>query len=64
MSCKVSGYNNKLTNLQKPPSYWNKDKKITYQNEANLILETLKGANSFLEGRLLQKIRDYQVYID
>lgn len=50
----------RITNLQKPPSTWDLDKRKAYASEAKQILDALRGANAFLEKRLRQKIRFYQ----
>jgi guanosine-3',5'-bis(diphosphate) 3'-pyrophosphohydrolase len=52
----------RITNLQAPPAFWKKDKVIAYQAEALQILETLTGANAYLENRLKNKIKAYAVY--
>jgi len=52
----------RITNLQSPPSYWNNQKKINYQNEARIILEELKAGNEFLAMRLETKIAEYKKY--
>ncbi|PLB85229.1 hypothetical protein C0T31_12025, partial [Dysgonamonadaceae bacterium] len=53
----------RITNLQPPPSHWNKLKKTGYLLEANYILKELQGANEYLENRLAEKIVEYQDYI-
>lgn len=53
----------RITNLQEPPKFWNTEKRINYQREAQLILDTLKGENPALEERLQQKIVAYGSYI-
>lgn len=53
----------RITNLQKPPHKWDNSKKIEYKKEAESILEILKGANEYLEKRLLEKISEYEKYI-
>jgi guanosine-3',5'-bis(diphosphate) 3'-pyrophosphohydrolase len=53
----------RITNLQPPPSHWNKLKKAGYLLEANYILKELQGANEYLENRLARKIVEYQDYI-
>ncbi|WP_428663982.1 HD domain-containing protein [Runella sp.] len=53
----------RITNLQTPPSHWDTAKKIEYRNEAVIILEELKGGNTFLEERLRLKITEYEKYI-
>ena len=51
----------RITNLQKPPSSWNAEKKEKYQEDAKLIYELLKESNSNLAERLLTKINAYDV---
>jgi len=53
----------RITNLQEPPKYWNTEKKENYLKEAIVILDTLKGANQFLEERVEKKIKEYEKYI-
>ena len=54
----------RINNLSKPPHYWTKEKKIKYQAEARVILDTLGGVNSFIEARLAHRIEAYGQYID
>lgn len=54
----------RITNLQKPPKSWDSLKKRKYKNEAETILEKLKGANQYLENRLRSKIEEYEQYLD
>lgn len=53
----------RITNLQEPPQFWNADKRKKYQQEAQLILDSLKGKNPSLEERLQQQIIAYGKYI-
>ena len=53
----------RITNLQKPPAYWESDKRKEYQKEAQIILEELKGGNAYLEHRLKEKIVGYGNFI-
>jgi len=53
----------RISNLQKPPAHWDKNKIVDYHEMAGIILLQLKGGNAFLENRLQQKIIDYQVYM-
>lgn len=53
----------RISNLQSPPHYWTKEKKIYYREEAILIYENLKDASSFLALRLANKIENYQAFI-
>lgn len=54
----------RISNMQKPPSYWDQFKIIAYQKMARVILSTLKGGNAYLEQRLEEKILDYNQYIN
>ena len=53
----------RITNLQEPPTHWDTLKKQNYREEAVEILTQLKGANTFLEERLTEKIKEYKEYI-
>jgi len=53
----------RITNLQKPPQFWDTFKKENYRQEAIQILQYLKGANTYLEQRLAEKITEYEKYI-
>lgn len=53
----------RITNLQPPPKYWNKDKMSKYRDEACCILEQLGEANLFLAERLKMKIYGYSQYM-
>ena len=53
----------RITNLQPPPSHWNKEKRIKYKKEAQVILDELKGGNEYLAKRLEAKIEKYEIYI-
>ena len=52
----------RITNLQPPPSYWSRDKKIRYRDEARQIHAMLKEGSDFLATRLLTKIEGYGEY--
>ena len=52
----------RITNLQPPPSHWDKAKITRYKNEASLILNELGEANNYLAQRLNNKIKEYQQY--
>ena len=54
----------RITNLQKPPKNWGKNKMLNYLIEAKLINETLKGKNEYLNNRLQTKIVEYQKYAE
>ncbi|MFK5893893.1 MAG: HD domain-containing protein [Pseudomonadota bacterium] len=52
----------RITNLQPPPNYWNKEKINNYRQEAILILESLCVANPYLAKRMQIKISAYKRY--
>ncbi|MFC1750291.1 HD domain-containing protein [Pseudomonadota bacterium] len=52
----------RITNLQPPPSHWNRDKATKYRDEAKRILDELGEASLFLSNRLKAKIDSYRVY--
>ncbi len=54
----------RITNLQKPPKIWDKQKITSYLEEAKLISHTLKGKSEYLNNRLNEKIIEYQEYIN
>src|SRR6056297_526953 len=54
----------RITNLQKPPKYWKKDKIRNYLTEAKLISMVLNNKNEYLNNRLQNKIVEYQKYIE
>lgn len=54
----------RITNLQPPPSKWNKKKRIKYHEETRLILHALKDGNTYLANRLKEKIKNYSDYIN
>ncbi|MCP4110979.1 MAG: bifunctional (p)ppGpp synthetase/guanosine-3',5'-bis(diphosphate) 3'-pyrophosphohydrolase [Desulfobacteraceae bacterium] len=53
----------RITNLQKPPYYWTKNKTEQYCDEAVEIHRVLASANDFLSSRLLSKIDVYKEFI-
>jgi (p)ppGpp synthase/HD superfamily hydrolase len=50
----------RISNLGKPPHYWDQAKKQNYAKEADVILAYLGDANSLLAERLGSKIERYQ----
>ncbi len=52
----------RITNLQKPPSTWDKGKMIKYHSEAQTILDALGSGNAYLSARLALKIKEYEAY--
>ena len=53
----------RITNLQKPPGYWDKDKIKKYLNESILIYNELNEYSKFLGNRLKEKIKEYEIYL-
>ncbi|RYE45106.1 MAG: bifunctional (p)ppGpp synthetase/guanosine-3',5'-bis(diphosphate) 3'-pyrophosphohydrolase [Sphingobacteriales bacterium] len=53
----------RITNMQKPPEYWSREKRVDYQKEALHLLEKLSGGNPYLELRLKEQIRNYSEYL-
>lgn len=53
----------RITNLQKPPAHWSKEKAHAYREEAKLIVETLVGKNDYLHQRLLACIDAYRKFL-
>jgi (p)ppGpp synthase/HD superfamily hydrolase len=53
----------RITNLQRPPGYWNKEKIKKYRDEAILIYNELKEFSQFLGNRLKEKIKEYEEYL-
>lgn len=53
----------RITNLQPPPTYWDKGRRIKYAEEAKMILSELKDYNDYLAKRLELKIQEYRNYI-
>ncbi len=52
----------RINNLRQPPHYWTTEKKISYRDEALVILQTLRGASDYIGQRLAQQITAYSVY--
>lgn len=53
----------RIDNLSEPPYYWDNHKRLRYQQEAQVILDTLQGVNAYTENRLKEKIAAYSQYI-
>lgn len=45
-----------ITNLAPAPDFWNEEKRKNYVQEAQEILDTLRGCNPYLEDRLQERI--------
>lgn len=53
----------RISNLQKPPHYWDAAKIVRYREEASEILESLGSASFLLSQRLAEKIELYRVHL-
>ncbi|MEZ5041267.1 MAG: HD domain-containing protein [Saprospiraceae bacterium] len=53
----------RTVNLSEPPYYWTSEKRQSYQEEAQVILERLGGVNPFIESRLAKRILDYSSFL-
>ncbi len=53
----------RISNLNAPPFYWDKNKKIKYLEEAKQIYDALHTANIELAQRLNEKIKNYSHFI-
>ena len=53
----------RISNMQKPPSSWSREKKEKYREDARLILGELEGGNTYLESRLTRLIEEYEAFI-
>jgi len=53
----------RITNLQRPPKYWKKEKIKKYMAESIIIYDELKGYSIFLGNRLKDKIKEYEKYL-
>lgn len=53
----------RITNLYHPPFYWNDEKILSYQQEAQYILDQLGESNAALANRLTQKIEEYPAFL-
>lgn len=54
----------RITNLQPPPTHWDKKRKINYKNEAQTILNELQDGNNFLAKRLNASIEKYEKFVN
>jgi len=53
----------RITNLQPPPHYWTNEKITAYRDEAIMIYDALRSANTILAERLKAKIDNYLEYL-
>ena len=51
----------RITNLAPAPDYWNEEKRRNYVQEAQDILDALRGCNPYLEERLQYRIDNYDI---
>lgn len=54
----------RITNLRRPPTTWQDDKKARYRQDAILICDVLGPASDILSKRLRTKIEEYAGYIE
>jgi (p)ppGpp synthase/HD superfamily hydrolase len=53
----------RIWNMNNPPEHWDNEKRKEYQNEAKVILNTLKSGSPYLAARLTDKIYAYSRYL-
>ena len=53
----------RITNLQKPPLKWDKEKIKKYHLQAVTIAQALGGKNSYLDNRIREKIKAYTAFV-
>lgn len=53
----------RISNLEAPPHYWSRDKRIAYREEARQILTAIGAASAILGQRLAEKIEAYGAFI-
>jgi guanosine-3',5'-bis(diphosphate) 3'-pyrophosphohydrolase len=53
----------RITNLQPPPSFWDKSKILNYMEVSKVILDELREGNEYLADRLGKVIDDYAKYV-
>lgn len=51
----------RITNLQPPPGHWDAEKVERYREEAQIILDELRRACSYLEARMNRKVKEYAI---
>jgi hypothetical protein len=54
----------RITNTAKPPIFWNRTKRESYRDEAQMILDALGASNSYLARKLSSQIEYYEHYIN
>jgi guanosine-3',5'-bis(diphosphate) 3'-pyrophosphohydrolase len=53
----------RITNLQKPPLKWDKEKIKKYHLQAVTIAQALEGKNAYLDNRILGEIKAYTAFV-
>jgi len=53
----------RITNLQRPPGHWTREKREAYLAEARAIHRALGGSSAILGRRLEEKIEEYAMYL-
>jgi (p)ppGpp synthase/HD superfamily hydrolase len=53
----------RITNLERPPERWSREKRMKYREEARQIRDRLRGASTSLEQRIEEKIEAYAEYL-
>ena len=53
----------RITNLQKPPVKWHKEKIKKYHLQAITIAQALEGKNAYLDNRIQEKIKAYTAFV-
>jgi (p)ppGpp synthase/HD superfamily hydrolase len=53
----------RITNLQPPPQHWSREKVSRYCEEAKLISRSLSDKNPYLNDRLSNKIKEYEILL-
>lgn len=54
----------RIVNLQPPPKHWSLEKKEKYYEKSKLIHKELSSSNTLLSNRLLEKIKNYTIYLN
>jgi (p)ppGpp synthase/HD superfamily hydrolase len=49
----------RITNLEEPPGYWSREKRVAYREEARVIHRALGEAHAGLAARLQRRIEEY-----
>jgi (p)ppGpp synthase/HD superfamily hydrolase len=52
----------RITNLEEPPGYWSREKRVAYRDEARVIHQALGEAHAGLADRLQRRIEEYGRY--